>query len=65
MIRSSSHNFNDRSFADEIIEGVLLAAQREYQEKKLPLYGNLLTNIAFRSDIDRVTANRLCVVPKG
>ncbi len=48
---------DNRSTAEEIFEGVLLIAQREYQEKKLKFYGNLLANIAFRPDIDRDLAN--------
>jgi len=48
-----------RAVAEEIAEGVLLAAQRTYQEKKLPYYGKLLGNISFRPDIDRTLANAL------
>ncbi len=49
----------DRSAAEEIAEGVLLAAQREHQERKVKFYGNLLANIVFRPDIDRDLANAL------
>lgn len=49
----------DRSAADEIFEGVLLAAQREYQEKKIPYYGSLFANIAFHPEISRAQANLL------
>lgn len=49
----------DRSAAEEIAEGVLLIAQREHQERKLKIYGNLLANIVFRTDIDRGMANAL------
>lgn len=48
-----------RSIAEEIAEGVLLAAQRENQEAKIPFLAHLLANTAFRHDIDRATANRL------
>lgn len=48
-----------RSSFDEIMEGVLLTAQREYQEKKLIYYGNLLANIAFHPEIDKGQANLL------
>jgi hypothetical protein len=55
--------FNDgeanRSDAEELLEGVLLAAQREYEERKVRCYGNLYANIAFEPTIDRVTANSL------
>jgi len=48
-----------RSAAKEIVEGVLLAAQREHEEKKLLYYSNLLANIAFHPEIDRAHANLL------
>ena len=50
---------NQRSAAKEVGESVLLAAQREHEEKKLPFYGNLLANIAFDSTISREQANLL------
>jgi len=36
----------------EAIEGILLAAQREHEEKKLPFISNLLANICCDSNID-------------
>jgi hypothetical protein len=48
-----------RSSAEEISEGVLLAAQREYEEKKLQFYDHLLENIAFSSGVGRAHANLL------
>ncbi|MCK4351797.1 hypothetical protein KAW65_00125 [candidate division WOR-3 bacterium] len=50
---------NERASAEEILEGVLLAAQREHQEKKLQFYGNLVANISFHPEIDRAQANLL------
>jgi hypothetical protein len=47
------------SDADELLEGVLLAAQREYQERKVRCYGNLYANIGFEPAIDSVTADSL------
>ncbi|WP_422190596.1 hypothetical protein [Methanoregula sp.] len=49
----------ERSVADEILEGTLLAAKNEYEEKKLKYYGNLVANIAFHSDIDHYHSNYL------
>ena len=49
----------ERSPAEEVFEGVLLAAQREPQEKKIRFYGNLVANIAFHSEIDREQASFL------
>ncbi|MBQ3302093.1 MAG: hypothetical protein IJH04_08135 [Eggerthellaceae bacterium] len=49
----------DRSTAEEILEGTLLAAQREYEEKKLPYMAKLYANIAFDSGVSRPMANRL------
>ena len=50
---------NERAAADEILEGILLVAQREHQERKLPFYGNLIANIAFHPGINRAQANLL------
>jgi hypothetical protein len=49
--------FIERPPADEIIEGALLAAQREHEEKKLPFVSNLLTSILFDPNIDKMQAN--------
>ena len=49
----------DRSAADEILEGTLIAAKNEHEEKKLKYYGNLVANIAFHPEIDRYHANYL------
>lgn len=54
----SSHGGN-RCDADEIIEGVLIAAQREHEERKIPFMGRLLANIAFDASVDRAQANFL------
>jgi hypothetical protein len=56
---------NDRSAAEEIIEAVLLAGQRESQEKKLRYYGNLLGNIPFHPEVDRAQANLLIRMAVG
>ena len=50
---------HERSGAEEILEGILLVAQREHEEKKLRFYGNLFGNLAFHSEIDRAQANLL------
>lgn len=50
---------DDRSTADEIFEGTLLAAQREYEEKKLPFLARLNASIAFDGSISRPVANQL------
>jgi len=49
----------ERPPAEEVIEGFLLAAQREHEEKKLPFLGSLLANICFDPSIDRSHANLL------
>lgn len=48
-----------RSAAEEIIEAVLLASQREHQEKKIDFYGALLSSIAFDDSVDAEQANLL------
>lgn len=50
---------SERSSASEIFEGVVLAAQRSYEERKVPFTGYLMANIAFESKVDRTTANWL------
>jgi len=52
-------SINDRSTADEIFEGVLISAQREYEEKKLRFFGNLFANIAYDNRISRSYADML------
>jgi len=59
------HKIRERAAGEEVLEGVLLAAQREYQEKKLKFYGNLLANIAFHQDIDKAYANLLLRLGKN
>jgi hypothetical protein len=49
----------DRTIAEEVIEGVLIAAQREHEERKLPYQAKLLANIALLPEIDRANANVL------
>jgi len=49
----------DRSSAEEIFEGISLAAQKEYSEKKIPFYANLYANIAFNPLISVEDANQL------
>lgn len=48
-----------RSEADEIVEGVLLAAQRSYEERKVPYHGRLLAGISFDEGVGRAEANHL------
>lgn len=42
---------------EEILEGVLLAAQKEYEEKKLKYLGNLYANLPFNEAVDSRMAN--------
>lgn len=48
-----------RAAADEVAEAILLAAQHEHEEAKVPFLGNLLVNLAFRDGTDRAQANGL------
>ncbi|NOK71573.1 MAG: hypothetical protein GFH25_541324n16 [Chloroflexi bacterium AL-N10] len=56
---------DDRSVAEEILEGVLIATQRDHEEKKVRYYANLFANIAFREDIDRGLANAILDLVEG
>jgi len=46
-----------RSDAEEIIEGVLLAAQRGHEERKVEFLGYMLANLCFESEVDANLAN--------
>ena len=49
----------DRAAAEEVAEAVLRAAQDEPEERKLPYLARLLSEIAFRPNVDRATASML------
>lgn len=49
----------DRSAGEELLEGVLIAAQREYEEKKTVYLARLYANILFHPEISRPMANHL------
>lgn len=53
---------DDRSAASEIFEAVVIAAQTEHEEKKLPFMGNLLAYLAVTPGISRAYANSLVKV---
>jgi hypothetical protein len=50
---------DNRSEADEIVEGALITVQREHEEQKIKYIGNLLANICFDSSIGGSEANVL------
>lgn len=60
-----SQQFSNRATAEELLEGVLFAAQRECEEKKLPYLAKLYANICFEETIDRATANMLIKQVEG
>lgn len=51
--------FDWRSAGAEVIEGVLLVAQRTYEERKLQHLGRLLATVAVHDEIDQRTANTM------
>lgn len=50
---------DNRSTADEIIEGALIASQREHEERKIEYIGYLIANICFDYSVDRSNSNVL------
>jgi hypothetical protein len=52
-------NPNIKPPIEENLEAVLLTAQREYEEKKLPYLGNLMGNLPFEPSISKEHANHL------
>lgn len=53
------HAGTGRSPSDEILEGVLLRARDEYQERKLKHFGNFFAELAFTPEISAETAHLL------
>ncbi len=52
-------NGDERSSNEEILEGVLLTAQKEYEEKKLKYLGNMYANLPFSDTVNSRMANML------
>lgn len=50
---------DERTGGEEILEGVLLTAQREHEEKKLKYIGNIFANVAFMPEVSAAQANWL------
>lgn len=50
---------NNRSSAEELLEGLLLTAQREYEERKIPYIANLYVNLCLDSSISLAVANSI------
>lgn len=50
---------DNRTSAEEILEGTLIVAQKEYEERKIKYIANLYANIAFDESISREIADRL------
>lgn len=60
LIRSDDFFDNseiNRSTAEEILEGVIKSAEKEFEEKKLKFYGNLLANICFTANVNKDKAH--------
>lgn len=51
-----------RTAAEEILEGVLVTAERSYEERKVPYLGKLYAGIAVDASIDPAAANYLLAV---
>lgn len=49
----------DRSRAEEILEAVLLVAQREHEQRKLPYVANVFANLAVTEGLSQAQANLL------
>lgn len=50
-------DLGDRSSAEEVFEGVFMAAKAEHQERKIPHLGYLMANIAIDDSLDAGVAN--------
>jgi len=56
---------NERSSGEEVLEGLLIATQRETEERKLPFLANLYVNLAFKKDLSREESNQLINVAEN
>ncbi len=54
-----SNKENRRSSSEEILEGILISSQREFEELKLKYLGNLYANICFHQDVSKEYASQL------
>ena len=52
-------NVHERAAAEEVFEGIVRAAQKETEEKKIPFIGRLFAGLAFESRVDRAHATVL------
>lgn len=50
---------NNRPASEEVLEGIILSAQREFEEFKIKFLGNLYANICFNADVSKEHANQL------
>ncbi len=56
---SSTNATTGRPKAEELLEGVLLHAAREYEEQRIPYLGRLYGAVAFSADVTPAQANHL------
>lgn len=50
---------NNRAASEEVLEGIILSSQREFEELKIKFLGNLYANVCFRADISKQHINQL------
>lgn len=50
---------NNRPASEEVLEGIILTSQREFEELKIKYLGNLYANICSNEDISKEHANQL------
>lgn len=50
---------NNRPASEEVLEGIFLTSQREFEEIKIRYLGNLYANVCFNQDISKEHANQL------
>ncbi|MBE9239958.1 hypothetical protein [Synechocystis salina] len=64
-VREDGFFDGDRSSAEEVFEGCLLASKNSHEEKKAIYLGNLFASICFSIEIDKHQANRLISIANG
>jgi len=50
---------NNRPASEEVLEGIILSSQREFEELKIKFLGNLYANVCFRAEVSKQHINQL------
>ena len=58
-------NNENKLLIEEFMDGIVINAKNEHEEKKLKYYGYLLGNLIFKENLDRDESNRLIKISRS